>query len=160
MTSLFNFSSHCGKSRSLLALYILHTLQNRQKSGYDILREIEELTGGAWVPSKGTLYPLLHQLEAEGLITADPAAGNRARTGFALTPEGRETLKKIVAMSGEHHKKLAHFRHLLLAIFGGGTSPEMGLLFEIQMLVHDMPTGTEKEVGAILERCREELKKV
>jgi len=143
----------------LLALYILHTLQHRQKSGYDILREIDEITGGAWAPSKGTLYPLLHQLEAEGLIVAAPTQ-SRSRTGFALTPQGLDILEKIMEMSGESHKKMAHLRHLVLAIFGSRTCPVKGLLFEIKTLVCDMPPGTEKEVGVILERCRDELKKV
>jgi len=159
MTSLFKFSSQCGKSRSLLALYILHTLRQRQKSGYDILQEIEEMTGGEWIPSKGTLYPLLHQLESEGLIAA-ALTGSRARTGFALTPEGGEFLERIIAMSGESHKKMAHLRHLVFAIFGTGTCPVKGLLFEIKMLVDDMPPGNERRVGAILEHCRDELKKM
>ncbi|MCX6689489.1 MAG: PadR family transcriptional regulator [Methanoregula sp.] len=140
-------------------MYILHTLQHQQKSGYDILREIKEVTGGTWVPSKGTLYPLLHQLEAEGLIIV-ASTESRERTAFALTPQGLETLKKIIARGGEHYKKLAHFRHLILAILGSGTCQVTGLLFEIKMLVEDMPPGKEKVVGEILEDCRDKLKKV
>ncbi len=158
MTSLFTFSTHSGKSRSLLTLYILHTLRHRQKSGYDILREIDEITAGEWTPSKGTLYPLLHQLANEGLIVAAPT-GSRSRTGFMLTPAGQEILEKILAMSAESHKKMAHLRHLVLAIFGTGTCPVKGILFEIKMLVDDMPAGTEREVGEILEHCRDKLKK-
>lgn len=159
MTSLFKFSSQCGKSRSLLALYILHTLRQEQKSGYDILREIEEMTGGEWIPSKGTLYPLLHQLEEEGLIVAAPT-GSRARTGFLLTAEGKEILARIMAMSTESHKKMTHLRHLVIAIFGSGSCPVKGLLFEIKMLVDDMPPGKERKIGEILEHCRDELKKM
>ena len=72
MTSLLQFASKSGRARSLLALYVLHSLDKSEKSGYDIMREIEKLTSGAWVPSKGTLYPLLHQLETEGLIVPAP----------------------------------------------------------------------------------------
>ena len=54
MTSLLQFASKSGRTRSLLALYMLHSLDKSEKSGYDILREIEKLTDGAWVPSKGT----------------------------------------------------------------------------------------------------------
>ncbi|MFA6224916.1 MAG: PadR family transcriptional regulator [Methanoregula sp.] len=94
MASLFRFSSHGGKERSFLALYILHTLQERPTSGYDLLKEIAEKTGGTWAPSKGTIYPLLKQLEEEGLIEV-AATEKRAKTLFTVTQTGLTTLATI-----------------------------------------------------------------
>lgn len=161
MTSLLQFASKSGRARSLLALYVLHSLDKGEKSGYDIMREIEKLTSSAWVPSKGTLYPLLRQLETEGLIVPAPEReGSRARTGFMLTRAGRDTLKKIRAHSKEHHKKMDQYRHLITAIFGEFRRPGMDLLFEIKSIVDDMPKEKEQEAATILRRCRDELKEM
>jgi DNA-binding PadR family transcriptional regulator len=163
MTSLLQFATKSGRARSLLALFVLHSLDKGEKSGYDIMREIEKLTSSAWVPSKGTLYPLLRQLETEGLIVPAPKSEGgraRARTGFMLTRTGRDTLKKIRAHSKEHHKKMDHYRHLITAIFGEFRSPGMDVLFEIKSLVDGMPKEKEPEMIGILRHCRDDLKKV
>lgn len=68
MTGLWTFASKDGKERGLLALFILHSLNQQPKSGYELLKEIEAKTEGLWAPSKGTLYPILKQLEEEELI--------------------------------------------------------------------------------------------
>jgi len=160
MTSLLQFATKSGRARSLLALFVLHSLDKSEKSGYDIMREIEKLTSGAWVPSKGTLYPLLRQLETEGLIVPAPKREEgRARTGFMLTRTGRDTLKKIRAHGKEHHKKMDHYRHLITAIFGEFRSPGMDVLFEIKSLVDGMPKEKEPEMIRILRHCRDDLKK-
>jgi DNA-binding PadR family transcriptional regulator len=62
MTGFFKFAGRGGKERGLIALYVLHTLDKHPGSGYELIKEIEEKTGGKWVPSKGTLYTFLKQL--------------------------------------------------------------------------------------------------
>jgi len=159
MTSLFRFSPNGGKERSLLALYILHTLQECPKSGYDLLKEITEKTGGTWAPSKGTIYPLLHQLEEEGLIEV-VIIEKRAKTLFAVTLKGQTTLATTREMSREHHRKMKQYKNLLLTIFGGSEHSVKGLLFDIRAIVEDMPPGTEKQVITALERCYEDLRRI
>ena len=159
MASLFKFSPHHGKERSLLALYILHTLQERPKSGYDLLKEIAETTGGTWAPSKGTIYPLLRQLREEELIEVT-ATENRGKILFTVTEEGLTTLATIRVMGKEHHRKMNPYKHLILAIMGGSEHSVKGLLFDIRAIVEEMPPGTEKQVIAVLEQCREELHRI
>jgi DNA-binding PadR family transcriptional regulator len=161
MTSLLQFATKKSeRARSLLALYVIHSLSKGDKSGYDILKELGELTEGNWIPSKGTLYPLLHQLEKEGQIVSVPeTTGSRARAVFCLTPLGKETLKRIRAHSGEHHKKMAQYRQVIIAIFGDTILPWMSLLFEIKALIDEMPKEKGPEATKILRRCRDELKK-
>lgn len=156
MASLFRFSPHKGKERSLLALYILHTLQDCPKSGYDLLKEITEKTGGTWAPSKGTIYPLLKQLEEEGLIEG-VTTETRAKTLFTVTPEGLTTLATFREMGREHHRKMTQYKNLILAIMGGSECSVKGLLFDIRAVVDEMPPGTEKQVIAVLEQCRKDL---
>lgn len=159
MTGLFTFASKSGRERSLLALYVLHSLDISEKSGYDILKEIETLTNKAWIPSKGTLYPLLNQLREEGLIEPGPSHDEiRARIGFVLTKSGRDTLKKIRAHSRDHHTKMAQYRHLITAIFGDVHSPVLKTVFEIKAILDDLPKEKEQDAAGILRRCRDELR--
>ena len=55
--------------------------------GYEMIKEIEERTGGIWRPSAGSIYPTLALLEDEGLVRSEESDGKRR---FALTDEGRE----------------------------------------------------------------------
>ncbi|MFA4877738.1 MAG: PadR family transcriptional regulator [Methanoregula sp.] len=159
MASLFRFSAHSGKERSLLALYILHTLREQPKSGYDLIKEIAEKTSGAWAPSKGTIYPLLRQLSGEELIVA-VESGKRARVLFTVTEKGQATLDTIREMGRAHHRKMTRYRNLILAVFGGSEHSVKGLLFDIRGIIMEIPPGTEKEVIAVLENCRDNLHRI
>jgi len=54
--------------------------------GYEMIKEIEERSEGAWTPSAGSIYPMLQQLEDEGLIRGEDTDGKRR---FSLTDAGR-----------------------------------------------------------------------
>jgi DNA-binding PadR family transcriptional regulator len=53
--------------------------------GYEMIKEIEERTDGAWTPSAGSIYPTLQMLEDEGLIRGEESDGKRR---FTLTDTG------------------------------------------------------------------------
>ena len=53
--------------------------------GYEMIKQIEERTQGAWTPSAGSIYPMLQLLEEEGLIQAEESDGKRR---FTLTEAG------------------------------------------------------------------------
>jgi len=55
--------------------------------GYEMIKEIEERSDGAWTPSAGSIYPTLQMLEDEGLIRGEDSDGKRR---FSLTDEGRK----------------------------------------------------------------------
>jgi len=69
-----------------LRLLLLSLLTGEQRHGYDLIRAIEDLTGGAYAPSPGVVYPTLSLLVDEGLIAEAPGEG--ARRAFAATPAG------------------------------------------------------------------------
>jgi DNA-binding PadR family transcriptional regulator len=54
--------------------------------GYEMIKEIEERSEGAWTPSAGSIYPTLQMLEDEGLIRGEDSDGKRR---FALTETGQ-----------------------------------------------------------------------
>jgi DNA-binding PadR family transcriptional regulator len=58
--------------------------------GYEMIKEIEERTEGAWTPSAGSIYPTLQLLEDEGLISGHEIEGKRR---FTLTDAGEAEQK-------------------------------------------------------------------
>ncbi|HWR85551.1 MAG TPA: PadR family transcriptional regulator [Rhodoglobus sp.] len=65
---------------------VLALLAEKPMHGYQIIREIEERSGGAWKPSPGSVYPTLQLLLDEGLISAEESNGRKT---YSLTAEGR-----------------------------------------------------------------------
>ena len=65
---------------------VLALLAEEPKHGYQIIREVEERSGGAWKPSAGSVYPTLQQLTDEGLISAEESGGRKT---YSLTDAGR-----------------------------------------------------------------------
>lgn len=66
---------------------ILALLAEEPRHGYSIMNELAERSGGLWRPSPGSVYPVLSQLQDEGLVSATDADGRRV---FSLTDAGRE----------------------------------------------------------------------
>jgi DNA-binding PadR family transcriptional regulator len=75
-----------------LRFVILGLLAEQPRHGYELIKELEERTGGAYRPSPGVIYPTLALLEDEGYIR--PAAGESARKLYEITDEGRKALEE------------------------------------------------------------------
>ncbi len=73
-----------------LRLVLLLLLEDQPRHGYDLIRAIEERTGGAYAPSPGVVYPTLTLLEEQELVTA--AVSDTAKRVYAITPAGTEQL--------------------------------------------------------------------
>jgi len=69
-----------------LRLVILLLLEGEPRHGYDIIREIETRTGGAYAPSPGVVYPTLTLLEELGHVEVRAAEG--AKKLYAVTEAG------------------------------------------------------------------------
>ena len=69
-----------------LRLVLLSLIAEQPRHGYDLIREIEERTGGAYAPSPGIIYPTLTMLQDMGLIAESDAAGTRKI--YSATAEG------------------------------------------------------------------------
>lgn len=86
-----------GRSRRMfdggeLRLVLLKLIADQPRHGYDLIREIEELTGGAYAPSPGVVYPTLTLLDEMGLIGEQQSEGAKKR--FAATDAGRAHLEE------------------------------------------------------------------
>src|SRR5882672_9949585 len=77
---------------------ILGLLALGAQSGYDIKQLADMSTRHFWATSYGQIYPELRRLTQSGLIKAEDASrGNRERTLYHLTAEGRKALRAWVA---------------------------------------------------------------
>jgi DNA-binding PadR family transcriptional regulator len=79
-----------------LRYVVLALLAEQPRHGYELIKELEERTGGAYRPSAGVIYPTLAMLEDEGLV--QPAGGEVGRKLFEPTEAG----KKVVEESRAH----------------------------------------------------------
>jgi DNA-binding PadR family transcriptional regulator len=77
---------------------ILNLLQeNTRMYGYEITQAVKDLTANKIQITEGALYPLLHKLEAEGVVfTEKENIGKRIRKYYALTPSGKEKTQELV----------------------------------------------------------------
>ena len=75
-----------------LRLVLLKLIADEPRHGYDLIRAIEDLTGGEYAPSPGVVYPTLTLLQDMGLI--EEAAGEGPRKPFQVTDEGRSHLEE------------------------------------------------------------------
>jgi DNA-binding PadR family transcriptional regulator len=75
-----------------LRLVLLKLIADEPRHGYDLIRAIEDLTGGEYAPSPGVIYPTLTLLQDMGLIEEAPVEG--ARKPFQVTDDGRQHLEE------------------------------------------------------------------
>ncbi len=74
---------------------VLRLLAAREMYGYELVEALATQTGGVLAMGQSTLYPLLYNLEAKGLIEATwhEAASGRERKYYRLTGKGKKRLK-------------------------------------------------------------------
>ena len=82
--------------RGSAELLILALLEDRERHGYDIGKQIEQRSDGTIAFHITSLYPTLYRLESRGLVDGRwvEKAGQRRRRYYRLTPGGRRTLAR------------------------------------------------------------------
>ncbi|MFN8582235.1 MAG: PadR family transcriptional regulator [Gemmatimonadaceae bacterium] len=74
-----------------LKYVILKLLAEKPRHGYEIIKELEEQSGGAYAPSAGTVYPTLQLLEDLGYASVTLEEGGKKV--YSITDEGRKHLE-------------------------------------------------------------------
>jgi len=93
--ALVNYSKDMIYSSELikgtLKTIILKLLKDNQRMyGYEITQRVKDLTAGKIQLTEGALYPSLHALEAEGILTTETEyIGKRVRKYYSLSPQGK-----------------------------------------------------------------------
>ena len=98
-----------------LRLALLALIAENPSHGYELIKGIEEMTGGGYAPSPGAVYPTLQLLEDEGAIEEAQAEG--AKKPFAATDKGRAELESraaevegLMRRLGRHAERTSHVR--------------------------------------------------
>jgi DNA-binding PadR family transcriptional regulator len=89
--------------KGTLTLLILSMLSRKPMYGYELALSVHRLSGGAFTFKEGSLYPSLHKLQGEGLLTGEWEEGpsaegpGRKRRYYHITTKGREALAEKMA---------------------------------------------------------------
>jgi PadR family transcriptional regulator PadR len=84
-------------------LLVLSLLRGGAMHGYDIIKEIRARSEGHLRVGEGSLYPLLHRLERDGLVAAEWGGPSlRQRRYYRLTPRGEAALDERQAQWRRH----------------------------------------------------------
>ena len=76
--------------KGTLQTIVLKLLQDYGRMyGYEITQKVKDLSDQSILLTEGALYPALHKMEAEGMLTTEKVVlGKRVRKYYSLTPEG------------------------------------------------------------------------
>ena len=78
-----------------LDLLLLAVLQSGPAHGYAIIETLRRRSGGTFDLPEGTIYPALHRLEADGLLSSEWSGESRRRKRiYRLTLKGEQTLAR------------------------------------------------------------------
>ena len=84
--------------KGTLKTIVLKMLSDNRMYGYEITQKVKELTLDKIQITEGALYPTLHALESEGLVTTDlEYIGKRVRKYYSLSPEGKSKTKEKIS---------------------------------------------------------------
>lgn len=84
--------------RGTLPLIVLSLTARGDTYGYQLIKDLEAVSQGAFQLKEGTVYPILHALEAEGLLdTTWPQTAGRRRKYYRITAAGRAALASRTA---------------------------------------------------------------
>ena len=89
-------------------MLVLGLLAREPMHGYQLVKQANEQSEGAFTWQEGTIYPILHKLEHEGLVRAQWQAGEagRRRKVYEVTQRGRESLHERAREWGQVHTML------------------------------------------------------
>lgn len=73
-------------------ILILSLLERKSMYGYEMIKDLEKKSNGVFSFKEGTLYPILHSLEANNLIEAywNESEGARKRKYYRITEAGKK----------------------------------------------------------------------
>jgi len=75
---------------------VMRLLERGEKYGYELVQLLDKKSDGVLAMGQSTLYPLLYNLQAKGLIAArsETAQNGRPRKYYRLTEKGKRQLSR------------------------------------------------------------------
>jgi PadR family transcriptional regulator PadR len=104
--------------KGIAPVVVLEILSRGQMYGYELSQAIEQRSGEVLTLGKGTLYPLLYNLEARKLVKGkwEEADSGRKRRYYSITSKGKDELARQKA-------QLKELTAGLNLVFGGALTP-------------------------------------
>lgn len=106
-----------------LRLALLALISEQPRHGYELIKAIEEMTGGGYAPSPGAVYPTLQMLEEEGRIksakskedgeegeTSGKKPFKATKSGKAELAERADEIEELMGRLGEHGDRAERVR--------------------------------------------------
>ncbi len=144
-----------------LRLILLALIGDAPRHGYDLIREIEERTGGAYVPSPGVVYPTLTMLADMGQIEERESEG--AKKLYGITAEGEAHLKDNIEQVALLMGRLAELGNMRERTDGGPIRRAMGNLKTVlrdRVMRDEVSTDTLHEVAAIIDEAAQRIERL
>jgi DNA-binding PadR family transcriptional regulator len=162
-----------GVPRGLLRFLVLNMLAKKPMSGVEIVEVITKETGGRWIPSSGSVYPLLAWLHDRGFTTELPSEEMGIKQ-YVLTAKGKVLVEKQIAFGQKMLKKLEFLVPLLIGKFQFDPNDEKILsrtkepaqrvvktLLDLRAEKnYQITEHVSKEIERILNNCADELEAV
>jgi len=143
-----------------LRLVLLKLIGDQPRHGYDLIREIEALSGGAYAPSPGVIYPTLTLLADMGHVE-ERADG--ARKLFEITEAGRAHLDERGAEVEKLLARLAELASRREKTEGGPVRRAMMNLKQVlqqRLTTDEVSPETLHEVAAILDAAAQKIERL
>ena len=86
------------RRRGFIQVAILHLLREESMHGYQIMKELEERSGGLYKASAGSVYPALQELLDKGLI--DLFEGESEKKIYSINENGKQRMSEHVENNG------------------------------------------------------------
>lgn len=130
-----------------LRFVILQLIAEKPRHGYEIIKAIEEMLGGAYSPSPGVIYPTLTLLEELGHVTVSTGEGSKKL--HTITREGSAHLQANKASIDAIYGRMAETN----SARGGGPAPAIvrateNLTLALQLRLSQGPL-TQEQIRAI-----------
>lgn len=151
---------HGGGGRMLeqgeLRLLLLKLVADQPRHGYELIKAIEEATGGAYSPSPGVIYPTLTLLEEMGLASVTAEGGKKQ---YAATSDG---LAELEASKPQVDAIFARFQG---GEEGASVAPLLramhNLKLALRLRLHGGPLGEQRirEIAAAIDAAAREVER-
>ncbi len=92
--------------KGFLKMILMKIIKDKPTHGYEIIRLIQEKSGGRWTPSPGSVYPALEYLESKGYIVSSEIERKKV---YTMTPKGEQVIELMKKKREEMIKELTTF---------------------------------------------------
>lgn len=147
--------------RGELRLVLLHLVSQEPRHGYDLIQQIEELTGGHYAPSPGIVYPTLTLMADMDLI--DEKVDDSGKKIYSITDSGTTLLAEEEKHVADILARLESIAQMDQAVDGASIRRAVGnLKSAIRIRLADEEKGSEKilDVAAIIDEAASKIERL